>query len=113
MSETAGHYISFVLYRGGDMREEFDCREGEHAPCRTYCALCVNEDREHCQCAEFDREPHVYIGAPCLYLQFMDATPGENYGGPKTIVRGPDPQPITFTWDIGNYTWSYINTEGT
>ncbi len=103
-----GHYVKFVLSNGNYIDEVFECREDATAACRNYCVTCVSAGCDYCECEEMNREPNVKTSYSCNYLDFMDATPNENYQGPTVIVRGPDPQPIVFTWEGDYYTWRYL-----
>lgn len=118
------HFIQFLLESGDHPREKFTCEAGEHAECRRYCATCESESRERCECEYYGvfydqgnllsegRDP-VYRYGSCNYLNWMDDAPGELYQGDRMPVRGPDPQPVTFHWEGGYFTWRYAEASTT
>lgn len=101
------HYVSHTLSSGDYVRTKFECRAGDNAPCRTWCDTCEKEQREQCECSGLDREPNLIGGHPCSIVVFLEHAPEEAYDGLDQPVRGPDPQPITATWEGDYYVWDY------
>jgi hypothetical protein len=108
------HYVRHMLRDGDHVTTEFDCRAADDAPCRTVCLLCINEQRECCQCdyVEVDgkegRTPKIEHGHECSICVWLEEdAPEESFNGEPQPVRGPDWQPIVPEWNGDNYDWDY------
>lgn len=104
------HYVQFTLSSGDYPNVKFECRANGNAPCRTFCQTCWNEAQDRCVCDSKGRDPDVTHGHPCNFLAWMEDAPHESYDGPDGApVRGPEPQPVTFSWQGDYFTWEYAS----
>lgn len=104
------HFVSFSLTSGNAWPTiNFQCKADEDAACRTLsCQTCWSEERDRCECSDMGRTPDPKTGQPCFPVSFMhDGEPMESYDGPDENIRGPEPHPVTFTWEGDYYTWEY------
>ena len=102
------HFVRFEIRDEGQVRAEFHCTADENASCRRFCGLCINEERDRCECDGLGREP-VLETYPCNYLEWMNSAPDECYDGPKRYVPGPGLAPVTFTWEGDYMLWDFAS----
>jgi hypothetical protein len=97
---------------------EYECRAPETAQCRTLCRLCMDEQREQCECAWVEnndgtegRTPQLESGQDCNIVTWLsEDAPDECWsGGHDQPVRGPGWSPIQTTWNGDNYEWEYAD----